>query len=131
MPITIDFQAEKPLLMVTFSGVVTREDMAQYMRERPNAAPKDLPMIVWADMLEVEEWDTGVKPDNVEDYVRGMSKLLEDAETVIAKIMTSTSEEVYGYARMLQTYVDQRYPVHMFDNRKEAEACVQRYLDGE
>jgi len=128
MPFQCEIQPEKRLIAFRLFGEITTPEIEAYSLLRIHFPKLESPVVIYVDSQDTEGGEPEVSLEKMEKFCKGIADRYEGTGEVLALVSLANSERMFGYARMLKTYVGTEYPIHVFLDRAEAEACIQTYL---
>ncbi len=130
MPFEYEISSTQDVLNFRLFGVITEDELLAY-HELSTTFPKlERPVVIFVDTSEVAEWGFELNLERVGQFSSRLASRYGGTNEVIAMVVLTGSERMYGVARMMETYVREEFIVYIFMEPDKAMACVQECLAG-
>ena len=103
MPVSVSIDSNRKLVITTYSGLVTDDDVARQISEIARQAPYDSTYRAITDFTQVTQFE--ISSEQIRRVAESKSPL-EKAQ----RVMVAPSDETYGTSRMFQTLAGRTRP---------------------
>lgn len=128
MPFDYAISSTQDVLTFRLFGVVTEEEIIAYIELRTTFPKLEHPVVIFVDTSEVKLWDFELNLERAGKFSSRLAARYAGTNEVIAMVVLTDSERMYGVARLMQTYVGKDYIIHVFLDPQEADICIQQCL---